>query len=132
MAEQLSTSEKIHYTNKWCRSIGIKFRDLDNHSAIDDVILLINFRNTFWSNLNRSEQGMWAALWNRVYHKQYYLKKKQLDQLEIMANSAQFEQAKQAQRLQQIQALRANSKELKKGTHMTANCSLDADLLIRV
>jgi hypothetical protein len=71
-------------------------------------------------------------MWSLVYHKQYPLKGKHFRRLEAMANNSIQQQNRLEVKRQQIKALRANREELKKGTYMTANCSFDADSLIRV
>lgn len=119
MAEQLSTKEKVHYTNRWCISIGIKNRDLDNHPAIDDAILLINYRDKLWIDLTKHEQGVWAAMWNRVYHKQYPLKGKHYRQLEEIAGHCNTRQQFRQQQINQIKQLRKHIQN--EGVHMTAN-----------
>lgn len=103
----LSLQERIHYTNKWCRSIGIKNRDLHSHKTIDDAILLIRFHQANWSFMDKKERGVWAALWSYVYHKECGLKEKHLIKLENICNSVIFRQQKQAERLATIKALRS-------------------------
>jgi hypothetical protein len=128
----LSASEKIHLTNKWCQSIGIKSKDLDSHPQIDDVIILINFRNEFWQDMDKSEQGIWAAYWSWVYHKQVPIKKAWLIKLETIIKSVEFKQIKQAQRLATIKAYRARAKEQNGEVHMTANPSPGSEMAYRV
>lgn len=112
----LSMNELIHYTNVWCKSIGIKSKDFDYHLAIDDVIFLIKFRDEFWSNMDLSERAVWGALWNWTYHKRFNLKQKHIKKLEVIANSAIFKKQKQEKRLATIRSLRqriANAQENK-------------------
>lgn len=121
-SNQLSMNELIHYTNQWCKSIGLKSKDLDHHLAIDDVIMLVNFRDEFWYYMDYSERGVWAAIWSWTYHKQFKLKQKHLDKLEIVAKSAVFKQEKRQQRLETIKALRqriANAHETKNDKFIT-------------
>jgi len=106
MADQLTQAEKTHYTNLWCREIGIKSRDLETHPTIDDAILLINFHKATWLDLTREERGVWAAYWSYVYHRQCKLKEKHLNKLESITNSVIFRQQKQAERRATIQAMR--------------------------
>lgn len=109
--ETLSKREKIHYTNQWCRSIGIRNKDLTNHPSIDDVILLVNFRNEFWQDLTKIEQATWSGFWSIIYHRHYTLKATHLVKLELMAQSALFTRQKQQQRQGKIRALRARAQE---------------------
>ena len=105
--EPLSKSEKTHYTNLWCREQGIKSRDLTEHDQIDECILLINFRNEFWLDMNQQQRGYWAAYWNRTYHRQFSLKDKHFRQLEAIINSVLFQRQQQQKRRQTIQVLRS-------------------------
>jgi hypothetical protein len=111
----LSEKEKIHYTNVWCRSIGIKSKDLTEHPSIDDCIIMINIRNEFWNDMDGIEQRSWAGLWSSIYHKGRSLNKSRIDKLEKIINSALFKRQKQAQRLATIKAFRnrqqANAEE---------------------
>lgn len=103
---QLSASEKTHYTNLWCKQQGIKSRDLDNHPTIDDAIILINFRNEFFIDMDAKERGVWSAYWDGIYHKQFKLKQRHLKKLEKIAESVIFKRQKQAQRLETIKLLK--------------------------
>jgi hypothetical protein len=106
MSQSLSNSEKTHYTNLWCREKGIHASDLEKHPQADDVVLLIKFREQLWPYMEKSEQGVWAALWSWTYTRQLALKKKHLQQLENIGNSVNFKQTKQAQRQATIRAMR--------------------------
>jgi hypothetical protein len=119
---------KTYYTNVWCIEQGIKSRDITNHPRIDDAILLINIRNEYWTFFNASNKGLWAALWNKVYHLQFKLKPKhftQLEQLIITASSRQL--ALEHKR----QIIKANRNKIEKGVvHMTTNPTPAAESLI--
>jgi len=120
--EPLSKSEKLHYTNLWCREQGIKSRDLgcgtlttatgaqrpyqNAHPAIDDVIILMKMRDEFWQYWNKSEQASWAAHWSSVYHKGHPFKAKALNNIERLANTGIFRQQQQQQQLKKIRQLR--------------------------
>jgi hypothetical protein len=118
---QLSTSEKLHYTNMWCRSMGIKSRDLDNHPTIDDCILLVNFRQINWQFLTRKEQGIWSAYWSWCYHNQVPIKKAWLSKLENITHSVIIRQNKELAAKAKIQAMRQRKQNQKEGVNMTAN-----------
>jgi len=107
----MTNQEKLHFTNLWCRQLGIRSRDLTEHSQIDDVILLVNFRREFWQDLTKIEQATWSGFWSIVYHRQFNLKAKHLAKLEHMAQSALFTRQKTQQRLGKIRALRARAQE---------------------
>lgn len=84
----------------WCSLKGIKKADLDRHPSIDDVILLMRWRDAMWQSVNNSEQAFWGALWNIVYRNGGKLKKKHLDKLEFITNNIILRQEKKAQKLQ--------------------------------
>jgi hypothetical protein len=119
---------KTYYTNRWCIEQGIKNRDILNHPKIDDAILLINIRNEYWTFFNASNKGLWAALWNKVYHLQFNLKPKHLKQLEQLVITAT---SRQQTLEKQRQLIKANRKEIKKGVvNMTTNPTPAAESLI--
>lgn len=109
--ESLTKKQLQHFTNIWCRENGIKQRDLTNHPNIDDVILLVNFRNEFWRDLTKIEQATWSGFWSIIYHRHFTLKAKHLAKLELMAQSALFQRQRTQQRRSKIQALRAKAQE---------------------
>jgi hypothetical protein len=96
-------------TNYWCRTLGIHNRDLDTHPQMDDVIILIKYRDSIWSSLNKSEQSHWGAVWDWCYHRKYPLKKKHLTKLETIYLEAKarhiekiVKQAKARNRIKQL------------------------------
>ena len=140
--EPLSTKEKNHYTNLWCRSMGMKSKDLGcgierkddgtydtnqlAHPHIDDVILLIKFHQANWQYMTKSECGVWAAYWSWCYHNQVAIKAKWFKRLEHITQSVIIrQQALQAQR-EAIQRKRNENR----GVHMTANPPLATSFLI--
>jgi hypothetical protein len=95
----LSSSQKQYYTNYWCKTLGIKSKDLEDHPQIDDVIMLIRLRQDLWSLMSINEQSIWSGIWSWVYHHKYILTKKNLDKLEKIVSNIQFrQQLHQAQR----------------------------------
>lgn len=116
----LTAKEKTHYTNWWCRTIGIKSRDLDNHPQIDDAIRLIQFRDTLWYWMSASERGEWAAMWNRVYHNQYPLKAQHWNRLESITLSSMYRQEQNNKKATIIRQLR-ESRTKQGSVHMMAN-----------
>lgn len=111
--QQLSNSEKIHYTNLWCRQQGIKSRDIDNHPRIDDVIFLVNIRKTGWAFMDASDRGVWAAMWKSVYHLQFKLQAKHFSKLERIAHSIAYREKQLAIKQATIRALRSQAKTAK-------------------
>lgn len=89
MTEALSKSELEHYTNYWCKSKGISSKDLTEHPRIDDIILLLAFREAMWIKLNKAEQGCWSGYWSSIYHKRNRLKGKALKKLEQITITAE-------------------------------------------
>ena len=97
-----------YYTNYWCKTKGISKKDLESHPQIDDVILMLRFRDSLWSNMNASEQGIWAAYWSRVYHKRRALHNKALKKLEQITITATDRLLQLQNQRQRIKALRQN------------------------
>jgi len=127
----LSNREKAHYTNWWCKTIGIKSRDLDSHPQIDDVILLIRWHQECWMDSNKSQRGVWSGYWSVVYHHQFPLKAKALKKLE--ATTQEIITRQQARQLKQIKIRQLRESNQQKGiVHMTANPIPAADLLTRI
>lgn len=97
-------------TNYWCRTKGIQSTDLETHPQMDDVILLIQYRDAMWSKLNKSEQAHWGAVWDWCYHKKHSLKRKHLAKLELITEQAttryQLQQNQLAKARQRIHQLR--------------------------
>ena len=106
----LSKKELEHYTNLWCREQGIHSKDLETHPQIDDVLLLVNWRNAMWSKSNLSDRGFWSSQWDWVYYKKFSLKTKNLQKLEMITMTANTRHLSkiihQAKARQKIQAMR--------------------------
>lgn len=103
-----------HFTNYWCRTKGIKYKDYETHPQIDDVHLLMKWRDEMWSKLTKAEQSFWGAIWSYVYHKKYPLKNKHLEkmaELTITANDRHLKNivkmAKQRQKIKDIRKAKA-------------------------
>mgnify|MGYP003132683077 CR=1 FL=1 len=65
----------------WAKTRGITLKDLQSHKRIDDVVLLLQYKDSFGFHLSDSEKATWGALWGSVYHKKKPLKPKMLDKL---------------------------------------------------
>jgi hypothetical protein len=143
--QPLSDSEKVHYTNLWCRELGIKSVDLGcgftrningkivskpQHPALDDVILLIKVRQEFWTFFNAHEKGVWAGYWNTVYHYGFPMKVKAIKKIETLVSSGIYKKSQRKLQAEKIKQLRKHT--TKRGHNMTANESLATDSLIRV
>lgn len=99
----------------WLRGHGISASDLETHPRIQNVIALLNIRQSFWTLMNAQEQGVWAAYWSIVYHHKKPLKPKAWDKFVKIAKSIDHRQ-------QLIHQLRATRQNQNKGRNMTANC----------
>jgi hypothetical protein len=97
-------------TNYWCRSKGIKSEDLDTHPQIDDVMLLLKYRDGMWIKLNTSEQAHWGAIWDWTYHRKYPLKNKHLAKLELITIQAE---QRHANKMAQINKARQKIRSLR-------------------
>jgi hypothetical protein len=104
----------------WAKKKGISLSTIEQHPQFQDVVLLLNFRDALWQDLNKSEQGIWAAYWNLTYCKNRALSKKKLNKLEQITNTVIGKKEQQAQQREKVKALRTqwNSKS---GGYMMAN-----------
>lgn len=127
--QRLQDIEASQFLGYWARTKGIKQQDLTQHPQIDDIILLIKYRDSIWGKLNKPEQSSWAGIWSWVYTKGYPLKKKHLKKLEQVYTTATDRHLqkliKQAEQKQRIKALRQNPYE-KEDHDMTAKGSSNA------
>ena len=96
-------------TNYWCRTKGIHSSDLDTHPQIEDVMILLKYRDAMWQKLNKSEQAHWGAIWDWTYHRKYPLKNKHISKLELITLQAEqrhvnqlIEAAKARQKIRQL------------------------------
>jgi hypothetical protein len=121
--QQVQALEQEQLVGYWCKKRGITRKALENHPQIDDVMLLIKWRDLMEDKLNRSEQAVFGAYWGYTYTKRKALKIKNLKKLEQITITAterhnQQIQHKQAQR-EKIKALRQNPYE-KSSAYTTA------------
>jgi hypothetical protein len=108
---QFTHEEVEHLTRYWCRTLGIHSKDLEAHPQIDDVILLIKFRNEFFKEMNKHQRKSWECFWQWAYKLKRPSRQKHLEKLEKIASEIQnnrlYKQIiRQAQR-EKIQSLRA-------------------------
>jgi hypothetical protein len=85
-----------HETNYWCRTKGIHNKDLESHPQADDVVLLIVFREEYFTKLTYTEQAQFNGIWRRVYTLKLSLLTKHLRQLEKIINDITYRQNKMA------------------------------------
>jgi len=120
--EQRQETEQEQLVGYWIAKWGMKRHDLLQHPCIDDLILLINFRQEFWHQMNRNTQAQWGAFWGYTYAKRKPLKNKSLKKLESIITNIQYRQNKIAQQRQIIRTLKQ-----KEDHDMTAKGSSNAD-----
>ena len=118
--------EQEQLVGYWITRWGLKRHDLVQHPCIDDLILLIKYRQECWHRLNKSEQAVWGALWGYTYTKRKPLKNKslkKLEQIHITSHNRHLQEIyKKTQQRKRIQALKQNP--YSKGEHdMTAKGS---------
>lgn len=132
MNEQLplTTSEKIHYTNLWCRQQGIKSADLggeklvrDNktgkvktkqieaHPAIDDVILLRNWKKEFWDCPHFWKKDI-ERIWDYVYRKKCPMKATHLGKLKKITEGIIKWRKTRTEQTTKIKNIRQNQSQL--------------------
>ena len=102
----LKDLEQQQFVGYWLKSKGLSLNTLEKHKQIDDVILLINVKGACLKLYNNSENGFWAALWDRCYYKKKPLRQKDLNKLE--SNTAQALQRQQIKQ-SKIKFLRENA-----------------------
>ena len=121
--EKIQTLEQEQLLGYWLKRKGITRKDIETHKQIDDVVLLLRWKDAMHSLLNASELSVWGAYWGYTYKKRKALKKKSLKKLEqitITATQRHTQQQSKAQQQQQrIKALRQNPYE-KSSAYMTA------------
>lgn len=115
--------EQEQLVGYWLKRKGITRKALETHPHIDDVILLLKWRDAMGNLLNPSEQAVWGAYWGYTYNKRKALKKKSLSKLEQITITAttrhQQLTLKASKQRQTIKALRQNPYE-KSSANMTA------------
>jgi len=103
---QFETNKAHWAADKWLRKRGITSCDLDNHPQIDDVITLLNIRESLWDRMNISEQATWGAYWNIVYNNKLPLNKKFWNKFEKITINIDQRQVRQQVQRQIIQRRR--------------------------
>ena len=109
---QFTHQELEHLTRYWCRTLGIHLKDIEAHPQIDDVILLVKFRDEFWKEMNKHQKKSWECFWHWAYklkrssRQKHFLKLEKIGR-EIQNNRLYKQLVKQAQR-EKIKTLRAS------------------------
>ena len=83
----IKESKQDWTVSAWLKKRGITLDDLNDHEQITDVITLIRIREEIGHKFNQHEQGVWAAYWSWVYHRQFLLKAKHLKKLSHIAQA---------------------------------------------
>jgi hypothetical protein len=104
--QQAQTLEQEQLVGYWLKRKGITRKALETHPHIDDVILLMKYRDAMWDKLNNSERAVWGAYWGYTYNKRKALKKKSLNKLEQITITAYDRQQTRQQAINKIKALR--------------------------
>lgn len=104
-------------TSYWLKSKGLTLADIDHHTQIDDVILLINIKDEFRDDFDNEQQGYWAALWSYVYHNNHSLKSKHYNKLNKILSTIQSQ--RQAREHRQA-ILKGKIQRLRKGSENPA------------
>ncbi len=123
----LSNAEVLsQFTTNWCRQNGIKPRDLgcttlmteegklrpyqNAHPVIDDVIILIKFRDAFWSYMNKHQKKSWECWWKWAYTLKKPSRQKHLTKMASMAmdieNTILFKNIRKQSQREKIKSLR--------------------------
>jgi len=107
-SNELNAQRQEWNVGLWLRTKGINLDDLDGHTQITDVIILINIRDDLWHRMNLSEQATWGAYWNIVYKKGYPLNKKFWKKFNNIVMAIDSREHIMAQNRTRIKALRQN------------------------
>jgi len=103
---QFESNKQDWAVDYWLRKHGVKSRDLDSHPQIDDVITLLNIRESLWDRMNHREQATWGGYWSIVYKKHFPLNQKFWRKFETIANNIDQRQIRQQQQRQQLKQFR--------------------------
>lgn len=103
---QRKNFEQEQLVGYWLKTRGITRKALETHPHIDDVILLLKYRDAMWDLLNNSERAVWGAYWGYTYNKRKALKKKSLAKLEQITITATTRREETKAAIQRIKALR--------------------------
>jgi len=80
------------------------------HPAIDDVIILIKFRDAFWQYMNKSQKKSWESWWKWAYTLKKPSRQKHLTKMASMAvdidNTTLFLNIKRQAQREKIKTLR--------------------------
>lgn len=106
----LEQSQLVGY---WAKTKGITQRDFVNHPYIDDVILLIAFRDEFWNDMTQGQKQSWNCYWDWCYTQKKKIRNSHLKKLiEInirIQNNRHWKKLRRQQQRQRIQAMRSNN-----------------------
>ena len=84
LAQKVRKVEQNRYIGVWAKSKGINLKTIEKHRQIDDVILMLKYKDTFahyWSN---SQAATWGGIWSSVYKKQKPIRPEMLKKLETI------------------------------------------------
>lgn len=73
-------------TNYWCRTLGIKSKDLHTHPQMDDVVLLIKFLEEYEKEFTPKQRIHVYLMWESCYNHRKPLSKKYLKALAKIIN----------------------------------------------
>lgn len=99
---QFETNKSHWAVDYWLRRHGVTSRDLDTHPQINDMIVLLNIRESLWDLMSQSERNCWGAYWGLVYVKKYPLTRKFWNKFQNIANQIDIRQHKKQIRQQQV------------------------------
>jgi len=90
----MDTIEQNQLIGYWAKSRGITLKTLHNHRYIDDVILLINFKDSFNLHMDSKQKQVWGGIWSSVYTKKKKISKNALNKLLRIGTQIQSRQNK--------------------------------------
>lgn len=101
----------------WAKTRGITLKDIEKHPQIEDVILLLNYKDTFGYYFTKSEASTWGALWSRAYHKKRSIKPQYLEKLAQIGTRIKT----QREKIHTLRHKLGTTQTQNSGCNMTAN-----------
>lgn len=99
--------------DQWLLEHGVRSRDFDTHPCIDDIVSLLNIRESLWGQMSRSDQATWGVYWGLVFKNKKHLKPKAWKKFQKITETI-------IDRQQKINTIRATQQSKNIGHDMTA------------
>ena len=84
LAQTVRRIEQQQFIGYWAKSKGINLKTIEKHKQIDDVILMLKYKDTFGPHWSKSQAATWGGIWSNVYIHQKAIRPKMLKKLETI------------------------------------------------